>query len=229
MTFKIVTPKTPEAVEQALQYIKVAGLSGDYFEFGVYTGWSLFQAWVSAQKLGLSEMNFIGMDSFEGLPELEDVDQGWEFNQGDYECSYAQAWTNLDDEGIDWSRVRLLKVWFDQLPRLLLPYGPVSVALIDCDLYHSTVPVLQFLKPRLQHECVLVFDDWYCFDGSPHKGQQLAFREFLVDNPEWLAVPLLEYDWHGKAYIMRRSTLQGIAENDLSYHTSRAECEPALA
>ena len=66
--------------------------------------------------------------------------------------------------------------------RKLLPTKAV-VIYVDCDLYDSTVTVLDFAKDLLQKGTIMVFDDWFCFYGDPDKGERTAFKEFLALNP----------------------------------------------
>src|SRR5262249_20465600 len=70
----------------------------------------------------------------------------------------------------------------DAAKQLLLPQR-AAVVYIDCDLYHSTVPVLEFVKDLLQKGTILVFDDWFCFHGNPGRGQRRAFSEFCERYP----------------------------------------------
>lgn len=55
---------------------------------------------------------------------------------------------------------------------------------MDCDLYLSTVPVLEFVKDLLQKGTVIIFDDWNCFWADPDKGERRAWREFCERYPE---------------------------------------------
>ncbi len=81
----------------------------------------------------------------------------------------------------------------------------VAVAWVDCDLYDSTVPVLDFLAPRLAHGAVLFFDDWYCFKGSPEQGEARACREWLERNPDISLVPWHKFHWAGRSFLVQRS------------------------
>ena len=67
------------------------------------------------------------------------------------------------------------------MKRKLLP-RKAAVIYIDCDLYTSTVHVLDFIQDFLQRGTIIVFDDWNCFFGDPNKGERKAFREFLAKN-----------------------------------------------
>ena len=55
--------------------------------------------------------------------------------------------------------------------------------MIDCDLYESTVPVLEFLTDLVGQGTILIFHDWFRFRASPNCGEQRACREWLERNP----------------------------------------------
>lgn len=46
---------------------------------------------------------------------------------------------------------------------------------IDCDLYESTVPVLEWPSDKLVDCAVICFDDWFTFSGEPDKGEQKSY------------------------------------------------------
>jgi hypothetical protein len=50
---------------------------------------------------------------------------------------------------------------------------------LDCDLYSSTVEVLDhlFTRGHVAEGAVLFFDDWNCNRSSPQFGQRRAWRE----------------------------------------------------
>ncbi len=126
-------------------------------------------------------MRFFGFDSFAGLPRPEGIDATTEeFHEGDYRCDRQQVAASLTTYGFDWSRAELIAGFFDDSlrPALVQQHSmrPVAVALIDCDLYSSTVPVLRFLAPQLQDGSILLFDDWNCFGASDAHGQRRALR-----------------------------------------------------
>ena len=70
-----------------------------------------------------------------------------------------------------------------ELKSRLLP-TKAAVIYIDCDLYASTVPILEWIIDFLQVGSVIVFDDWYCFYGDPQRGERLAWNEFRQRHPE---------------------------------------------
>ena len=75
-----------------------------------------------------------------------------------------------------------------------------AVIYIDCDLYSSTVPILEFCKPFLQLGTIIVFDDWFCFHGLNNKGERLAFSEFRSANPDMIFEEFVQTN-EAKAFI----------------------------
>jgi O-methyltransferase len=209
-------PDNVPAIAQSLALASSQKLSGDYYEFGLWRGYSFWRAQQAADELGLSTMRFWGFDSFAGLPEGEGTEPpppGHDASRrgvrkGAFSCNKDQVAANLSKHGVDWSRTTLIGGWFDQslttaLKQSLRP-KPVAVAFIDCDLYMSTVPVLAFLADLLQEGSILLFDDWNLFDASDDMGERRAFREFLIKHPEWQAENYISFGWHGQAFIMHR-------------------------
>jgi hypothetical protein len=214
--FMSAAPDNVPAIAQSLALASSQNLTGDYYEFGLWRGYSFWQAQQEARELGLSGMRFWGFDSFAGLPEAEGSEMpppGHDatrhgVRKGAFSCNKDQVTANLTKHGVDWSRTTLIEGWFDQslTPALKQSLGlkPVAVALIDCDLYVSTVPVLAFLADLLQEGAILLFDDWNLFNASDEMGERKAFREFLDAYPEWQAEIYITFGWHGQAFIMHR-------------------------
>lgn len=80
--------------------------------------------------------------------------------------------------------------------------------LIDCDLYESTVPVLNFITDYLQNGTIFTFDDWYCFRGDPQRGEWRAFKEWLKNNPSIKAIQLRKFGSGGNSFIIRRKLIE---------------------
>lgn len=180
-------------------------LSGDYAEFGVYQGRSFSHVYHRAASL-MPWMRFLAFDSFEGLPELVGSDQGGEFWQGQFSCSQPQFEQNLRASGVDMDRVRIVPGWFDRTlnaelkDRLQLEV--VSIAFIDCDLYESTVPVLNFLTDLVRQGTILLFDDWFHFRADPRKGVQKATAGWLAENPHIRLIPWHLFSHHGHSFLV---------------------------
>jgi hypothetical protein len=78
----------------------------------------------------------------------------------------------------------------------------VAAAWVDCDLYKSTVPVLNFLTSRLSTGSVIAFDDWRCFRNQPDFGEQRAVSEWLAQNPHIKLRELFTYGWYGMVFTV---------------------------
>jgi len=209
--FDAASRSTLEGIEKAFALAaEQGGLDdGDYYEFGLFKGYSFWAAQQAAAARGARDMRFFGFDSFAGLPDVSGPDkteQG-DFYKGQYACSYDAVRQALDEAGVDWNRTTLIPGYFNESlkPGLRDEHGmrAVSIALIDCDLYASTADVLRFLDPLIRDRSILIFDDWNCFDGDNDKGQRRAFREYLARRTDLNAEPLYAYGSWGQAFSMR--------------------------
>jgi hypothetical protein len=182
----------------------------------------------------LDRTRFFGFDSFQGLPKPEGVDaESTEFAERDYSASREEVKWYLDKYGVDWTRSFLIEGYYDNsLQEGLKPeleMRPVMVALIDCDLYSSTVCVLGFLDNLLQDGSILMFDDWNCFDKSDEKGERRAFREFLARHPYWRADPFVSFGWHGQSFILSQVAFADPGTPERASHRSEKTNPSSLA
>ncbi len=181
---------------------------GDYYEFGIFKGFTFWFAQNKSKELGLRSVRFFGFDSFEGLPVIDGVDKTKRniFYKEQYSCSQEDVENNLNKYGVDWSRTFLIKGFFSESlnERIKKVYrmDRIAIALIDCDLYSSTVEVLNFIKDMLIDKCILMFDDWNCFDKDERRGQRKAFNEFLENNNEFSAQPYFSYASYGQTFFI---------------------------
>jgi Macrocin-O-methyltransferase (TylF) len=139
-----------------------------YLEFGVRQGKSI-RIW--SRLLRNPEAMLHGFDSFEGLP------HDWTLEghgRGDFSTGGEPP--HIDDE-----RVRFFVGWFDDtLPAYQWLDHDVLFAMLDADLYSSTVTVLDHVKEHLAPGAYLYFDQLH------HRCDELrAFAEFIDENPEF--------------------------------------------
>jgi hypothetical protein len=89
------------------------------------------------------------------------------------------------------NRVEIVSGWFNETlnEETLRKYRLKHAAIvhIDSDLYESAKLALTFLKPLLVDGTIIIFDNWYNFKGNPNLGEQRAFKEWLDENPNWIA------------------------------------------
>jgi len=205
---------TLPAVERCLKAAKESGVleKGDYFEFGIFKGYTFLHVQKLCTELGIEDVKYFGFDSFAGLPPVEGIDKTKlnEFYEGQYKCVKDQVIENLNTgEGVDWDRTYLIEGYFDQSlnekTRDEHPMNKVGLALIDCDLYSSTNDVLSFIKEMLIDGSILMMDDWNSFNADNNKGERLAFSEFLEQNSQFKAKELFSYPPYGQVFEIQMS------------------------
>ena len=216
-SFDTLSPGAPGAILQSFEYLvqRDGAVKGDYYEFGLFRGYTFLQAWNHCKALDLGEVNFYGFDSFEGLPPAEGIDQvDGRFFEGQFACSKAEVEKNLAENGMDPSRTTLVKGFYeDSLTedlRVRHDFQPASVVLLDCDYYASTRTAMLWMQPYVGVGTVLLFDDWYSYsEGDDNElGQQKALHEFLQENPQFSVEFLWEFAPHGKGFIVRSNAAQ---------------------
>ena len=198
--------ESAQMIHTAMAFVSNERVEGDYLEFGVFRGRSFVEAWHAARYWEQGTMRFIAFDSFAGLPEIRSVDAGGPFRQADYRASRGDFEATLRQHRVPPSRVSVVEGLFEQTlhPNTSTAIGVerAAVAVIDCDLYHSTVSVLDFLTDLLVDGSVLIFDDWYTFRGRPDRGEQRATAEWLARHPRLRLVPYRSFSWSGQSFIV---------------------------
>jgi hypothetical protein len=191
------------ALDLITEYLHISEVRGDYLEFGVFQGRTFIRAYRSMAPQH-AEMRFHAFDSFQGLPNVQGIDEGSHFFAGQYNCDLSTFTANLQRAGVDLRRVSVVPGWFDatltgEQGQRHRP-GTVAAAWIDCDLYASTLPVLDFLTPHLQTGSVIYFDDWRCYKNSPNFGEQRACAEWLERNQHIELRELFSVGWQSIAF-----------------------------
>ncbi len=161
-------------------------IRGYYFEFGCHEANTMRMAWRNFHHL--FDWTFVAFDSFEGLPEMEANDRSAIFTRGNLATSEEDFVHRCRKAGMPSDRLITVKGFYDDslTPTLRDRLQPTKAAVVyvDCDLYKSTVPVLEFAVPFLQKGTVIVFDDWFCYHGDPAFGERRAWGEFLDAHPK---------------------------------------------
>ena len=148
-----------------------------YLEFGVYGGWSLTRI---LDRFAHPAAQFIGFDSFQGLPE------GWTPEMGTGHFSTGGAMPDIADP-----RARFVKGWFQNtLPGFLAAHPVKAPVLVhfDADLYSSTL----FLLTTLWHH----IPDYYFIFDEFQPDEISAMRDFVNAYPvafEFMACTQDEY------------------------------------
>jgi O-methyltransferase len=200
-----------DVIDKLADYLVGAEIGGNYLEFGVFEGRTFGYAYKIMAPL-FSDMRFVAFDSFQGLPEPSGIDADGAYSssfiKGQFQCDKDRFLQNLmkDNPLIDLSRVRTVEGWFNESlcedNLALTDLKTVSAAWIDCDLYESTVPVLDFLTHRLKVGSVILFDDWRCFRNLENYGEQKACKEWLMRNPQIRLNPFIDFGFHGISFTV---------------------------
>ena len=159
-------------------YLQVNRINGVYMEFGSHE--------VNTFRMALRTMvfqkpnniyKFYAFDSFEGMPEPDGIDKQKIWKRS---MNHTSLETFLKIVKKDLYRVQAIKGFYNNSLKNF-DYNskhPIALAYIDCDYYSSTVECLNFIKDKLQHGCLIAFDDWDCYYADPQRGQRLAFNKF---------------------------------------------------
>jgi O-methyltransferase len=181
-------------------------IDGYYFEFGCNNANTMRLAYDSFHRL--VDWHYVGFDSFEGFPEIQEIDKQAVWFKGSLAITEERFTKLCLSHGIPRHELTTLKGFYDvslnESTRARLAGRSAAFIYVDCDLYHSTVPVLRFCKSFLQLGTVIAFDDWNCFFADPNRGQRRAWSEFLNSNPELQFEPLLENGMQ-KAFVCTKN------------------------
>lgn len=197
------------ALDKIFKCVRAWKLEGDYLEFGTYNGRTFTQAYELSKKYNIRNMRFIAFDSFKGLPKPNHKEKMNErFYQGQYSCSKDEFIEILKSSKVDLSKVKIISGYFDDTLndelKKELKLVNAAIVWIDCDLYESTVPVLEFITDIIDNSTFVVFDDWFSFGGNPNMGEIKAFNEFVKKHPD---IEFIEYDrFHtaGKIFLINK-------------------------
>lgn len=175
---------------------------GDYLEFGVCYGTSLYCMHQVLAKNGLDHVRLFGFDSFEGLPEYAPLEDEGVWKAGEFYSNYKTTYKTLDEKGVDWKKTFLIKGWYsDSLTKELVQKYKIkkaSLVMIDCDMYSSAKEALNFSAPLIIDQTVIFFDDWNSNDlAQKNMGEKKAFDEFLTENPNLTSKEIGTYNYNG--------------------------------
>lgn len=200
--------ETARALALAFTYARAEEIEGDYAEFGVWQGRTFLEAWRTGSAISGDTRRFFAFDSFAGLPAIAGPDAVGRFKAGEFRQTRRAFEGRLRRASIPRDRVHIVEGEFDHVlarPERI-PLEKVAIAYIDSPIYQTTVPVLDYLTPRLAQGAVLMFDAWLCFHASPELGEARACREWLSRNPDLNVTPSWQYGWAGQAFIVRRGS-----------------------
>jgi len=210
---RLANPLIAEALALAVEYVRGARMEGDIAEFGSHGRTSgIICRTVKNFRMKKSVHLF---DSFEGLPtSTQEADfnsplvknQLW--GQGASRSGLTpQRLQIMMERFLPAEQIRIFPGWYkDTLSTI--PEGTVYAMIhIDCDLYESTVEVLDYLFSHgmITEGCIILFDDWNSNHASPRFGERKAWR----DMTEKYSVEFSDsgpYSWDGHRFHIHSYT-----------------------
>jgi hypothetical protein len=203
--FYTLSPTLMVAIVKAFQVQKPELLKKHgYYEFGLFKGFNFWFAEQISRSCTDKEFKLYGFDSFEGLPQSKvDIDPVY-WAQGNYASSLEFVQESLKKQGADFSRLQLFRGFFSKSLfaefRKKTEFFPVSICVIDSDMYESCSEVLSFIGDLLIPGSLLIFDDFNAFNKDNDHGERRALKEFEEKHPAFTKELLFEYGWHGVAF-----------------------------
>ena len=192
---------------QAFEFKGINNVNGDYFEFGLWQGKTFCYAHLMKHRYCQYDTKLFGFGSFQGLPGIvEEKDNIW--YEGQFAYGEEKLRVNLKRSGFLDNEFELIPGYYedslnDNLHRSFQDKS-AAIVYIDCDLYESTIQVLNFVYRYFVNGTIICFDDYYNYKGSPDQGEQRALNEFLQEHQEFQFIPYLDYSPLGKSFIVRR-------------------------
>ncbi|WP_172623210.1 TylF/MycF/NovP-related O-methyltransferase [Flavisolibacter ginsenosidimutans] len=186
-----------------LEVVKKFGhLEGCVVECGTWRGGMIGGM---ATLLGPHREYFL-FDSFEGLPDAEEIDgddaKGWQertdssayFDNCRAEMKYAQEAMQLARA----KRVHIVKGWFNETLPQFDKSKKIAILRLDGDWYASTMTCLENLYDCVVEGGVIILDDYYMWTGCSK-----AVHDFLSRNS--LNSRVWQWD-NNVCYIIKRTT-----------------------
>lgn len=179
----------------SVHYIYGSDVQGDIAEFGTMTGRTAVCLATGHREMEGALSPFPPraakklwfFDSFEGLQEIK--------SKVDIESPHVKnkIWTKGGCQGLSSEQFndlisqislpnsfKVVEGWFENTVKTLND-EKFAMVHIDCDLYESTIHVLEnfFAKKRITPGCIILFDDWNCNFASNSFGERKAWQEMV--------------------------------------------------
>lgn len=194
-----------EMIKKSVWHCEIEGIEGDYFEFGIYEGTSLYAAVKSHKKIKSAyKRNFYGFDSFDdGFKYFDKRDNHPFFKEGDFVSSYEKALKRFKS----FPQVKLIKGYFEETtvsPEAKNIYGnnKCAIVFIDCDLMHPALIALEYVRPILQPGSIIILDDYFAYKGDEQLGTSGALKSFLIKYSNIKVREYADYGYGGKSFIV---------------------------
>jgi len=175
------SPERIAVLETAVRHVIAQAYPGAFVECGVAKGGSMMAVAYTLLDLGVSDRELYLYDTFEGMPEPEDVDKGrfgeaavqsWRKHRG---RSGRGDWithgvdevrANLETTGYPPSRLHFIKGKVEDTLPAAAPDGAIALLRLDTDWHASTKAELECLYPQLVRGGIVIIDDYFRWQGA---------------------------------------------------------------
>ena len=196
-------------IKRCMWHLNVDQIEGSYVEFGVAFGHSMRAAEIAERSSHLNSLGIrrihrklIGFDTFSQF--LSD-------NPKDNHMTWSGPAFNIPLKKVEhrFSRDLGKRIFLnrqdatklvDSEGKVLLTHenfgldGPIALLLLDMDLYEPTIAALRWSRSRIQSGTIIFADEYFAFCGRTDRGEALAIKEFLHENPE---ISLRQFGYYG--------------------------------
>jgi predicted O-methyltransferase YrrM len=209
-----------QAFGVVMDFVSASRMEGDIYEFGTFHGYTARHFAMAMTIEGRpAETRLHLFDTFTGFPELTS-----EIDRKSYEI--AAGWTagGCASHAGTAERIERMLTHFLPRERFTINVGmfadtltrataqrPAAIVHIDCDLYESTIQVLDRMLEfdLIQDGTVLIFDDYNCARANPEFGERRAMHETFDNHKRFSCEKWFSYGWHGEVRIVHE---RGLAE-----------------
>jgi hypothetical protein len=181
------------ALTKQVHFIHYENIPGDIAEFGTCSGTTascLASAMAGAfyslrgkiENVEEQPRKLHLFDSFKGLPAITnelDIRAGWK--EGSYKDKSEAELNAMVQQYLPADSVRTYAGWFKDTLKSLAAGQKFSLVHVDCDIYESTIDVLDYLfaNNHISDGGTIFFDDWNCGAASPDLGERRAWNEMV--------------------------------------------------
>ena len=148
-------------------------IQGDYIEFGIFKGKSLYHSIKVAKKLKLyNRTTFWGLDSFMGFP-VENHDFYTSEN-------FKTSKKTVEKFFSKYKNTKIIEGFFSQSLKSaqLIDIKNISFAFVDCDIYESAEEVFKYLNKKMSIGSFVMIDDFTSIDKNGNYIAKSFFDNF---------------------------------------------------
>lgn len=189
----------------------IEDISGDYLEFGVFTGSSFCHSIRCCKKLSNLNPNvlktkFYGFDSFSGFGVITESDNHSFYKDENFDTSLARVDRRVKAVSSDLFYKLIPGFFSDSLKEGASNFGieNARIIFIDSDTYISAKQALNFCSKVIRSGTFIMLDDYYSYRGSLARGVAGAFHEFLAETGIGVR-EVFTYGMGGVVYIVHES------------------------